>query len=118
MGLDSPKPPNLDFLEAKEKQDAIDALYEVLLVLADATAWTRPGPKQADQRTRAAAALRVLDRAKEIAPPSPALYQRRARFLEVLGEKKKAADAARQAAAPPVKALELVPGGIRPLDRG
>ena len=58
MAVDSPTPPNLDFLEDKEKQDAADALYEVLLVLADAAAWSRPGQAPADQRTRAAAALR------------------------------------------------------------
>jgi tetratricopeptide (TPR) repeat protein len=103
----APRSPSLDYLEPDEKERLRAGLYEVLLILADAVARPLPGQAPQQQGQQAAAALRVLERAAELGPPTPALYRRRARCLTVLGDREGAAQAARQAEALcPVRGLD------------
>jgi serine/threonine protein kinase/predicted Zn-dependent protease len=76
--------------------------YELLLVLADATA--RPLSPQAseDRRARIVKALRLLDRAAALRPPTRAYHLRRARCLALLGDQAAAQHHRAQAAALPV----------------
>jgi len=60
--------------------------YELLLIQADAEAQPRPGQTPGDRRHRAALALRLLDRAAELGPPTRALYLGRARGFDGMGD--------------------------------
>jgi tetratricopeptide (TPR) repeat protein len=60
--------------------------YQLLLVLADAVARPLPGQGPDERCDQARQALRILDRAARLGPPTRAYHQRRAHLLEQAGE--------------------------------
>jgi serine/threonine protein kinase/Tfp pilus assembly protein PilF len=77
-----------------------DGYYELLLILAEAVARHDP-PAHVPQ------ALRLLDRAAQLGPPTKAYHLRRARYLQQLGDAEGAAqESARAAAVQPGSALD------------
>jgi tetratricopeptide (TPR) repeat protein len=109
VSVDSAEPPRAGPLGPRQTARLADALYEVLLILAEATAG-RPvagQPPNVQQRRQAREALRLLDRAARLRRPGGTLYHRRAQLLAWLGERE-AARRERQAARrlPPKTALE------------
>jgi tetratricopeptide (TPR) repeat protein len=74
----TPATPPLDYLSAREKTEVAEGCYELLLVLAEVTAYPEPGQDAASQ---AGEALALLDRAARLTPPTRAYHLRRARYL-------------------------------------
>jgi eukaryotic-like serine/threonine-protein kinase len=108
---------------AEERQEITQGCYELLLVLAEVRA-------QQNDRRLLEEAVRILDRAAQLGPPTRAYHLRRARYLNRLGDGVAAAIARQRAdALEPVTALdhfllgdELVRqgdlrGAVRELDR-
>ncbi len=75
----------------EEKAAIATACYELLLILAELAA----AEPEAGGRPAAQAALRLLDRAARVRPPTWAYYQRRAGYLDKLGDAAGAAEARR-----------------------
>jgi tetratricopeptide (TPR) repeat protein len=93
-------------LEASEKETLRLGLYELCLILAEATA-PRPGDLPGETRPRATEALRVLDRGAALAGGQRAVHLRRARYLTLRGEPGAAsAERARAAAGEPRTGLD------------
>jgi tetratricopeptide (TPR) repeat protein len=92
------------YLQQQEQAEVRAGCYELLLVLAEAVAQPRPGQPDADQRAQAEEAVRILDRAARIGPPTRAYHLRRARYLAQEGDAA-AAEQERQ------KAEAVVPAG-------
>jgi tetratricopeptide (TPR) repeat protein len=69
-----------------ERAEIVSGCYEILLVLADALAQPIPRRTPEDRRARVARALRILDRAASLGPPTRAYHLRRARYLALLGD--------------------------------
>ncbi len=67
-----------DLYTPQERDDLTSGCYEVLLILAEAVAADDP-PQHLDE------AVRLLDRASQLAPPTRAYHVRRARYLQELG---------------------------------
>jgi tetratricopeptide (TPR) repeat protein/tRNA A-37 threonylcarbamoyl transferase component Bud32 len=67
----------------REASEITAGCYEMLLVLSEAVA--RPLPAE-NRREQAEQALRILDRAAELRPPTRAYYLRRGKCLTQLGE--------------------------------
>jgi serine/threonine protein kinase/predicted Zn-dependent protease len=96
FGLDldgaGPAPaPDLGRYEPARRERLRTGLYEVALLLAEATARSRPadGKGKADRQwvqTQASRALRVLDRVAAWAPVTQVSRMRRARYLEMQGD--------------------------------
>jgi tetratricopeptide (TPR) repeat protein/tRNA A-37 threonylcarbamoyl transferase component Bud32 len=82
----------------RQREEVLEGCYELLLVLAEAEA-QQPGADGARQ------ALRHLDRAAPLRPPTRALLQRRARYLARAGQQ---AEAERTRA----RAAALAPAGV------
>src|SRR5262249_53108854 len=74
-----------DSFTPEEKDQVREKCYELLLVWADAEAQPLPGQSRAEQRSRAADALRILDRAPPLGLRTKAHHLRRARILELCG---------------------------------
>jgi tetratricopeptide (TPR) repeat protein len=74
---------NSPYLGAGEKVEVRAGCYQLLLVLAEALAHPLPG-QEGQGRRQAEQALRVLDRAVALGPPTRAYHLRRARYLNVL----------------------------------
>jgi tetratricopeptide (TPR) repeat protein len=76
----------------QERNDLTSGCYEVLLVLAEAVAADDP-PQHLDE------AVRLLDRASQLAAPTRAYHLRRARYLQELGREAAAREERERAAA-------------------
>ncbi len=76
FAIDSP------YFSEQEKSELKADCYELLLVLAEATAQARPGQTEAEQRRQGEEALRVLDRAAVLGIRTQAYHRRRAHYLE------------------------------------
>src|SRR5262249_10524308 len=74
-------PPPAPYLTAEEQADLRASCYELLLVLAEAVGQSLPGTTPEDQRQQTAEALRILDRASRLSPPTRALHLYRAHLL-------------------------------------
>jgi len=95
------------FYSEAEKTAIVSGCYELLLILAEVAAQPTPGENAEGARRQADEALRLLDRAARLAPPSWAYHQRRARYLQQLGDEPGAAEERRRAdAIPPDGALD------------
>jgi tetratricopeptide (TPR) repeat protein len=87
----------------REKAEISSGCYELLLVLAEAVARHDSHKSEAQAKV----ALRLLDRAARLGPPTQAYHLRRARYLEELGDDAGAAQERVQAAAiQPTSALD------------
>jgi tetratricopeptide (TPR) repeat protein len=87
----------------REKAEITSGCYELLLVLAEAVARDDSHKPEAQAR----GALRLLDRAAQLGPPTRAYHLRRARYLEELGDGAGAAqERVRAAAVQPASALD------------
>ncbi len=109
VGFDPQRPgaPSLDAYDAAKRERLVGGLYEVLLLLAEATARPMPNQPIADRQRQARDALQIMDRAAELAPATGAVLRRRARYLEQLGDAAGAAkERARADAAEPKTALD------------
>jgi tetratricopeptide (TPR) repeat protein len=100
--------PDLGRYPAAEQERLRSGLYEMALLLAEATARSRPdgGKGKADaewKKTQAGQALAILDRVSAWAPPTRIGRLRRARYLALQGN-------ARLAAAERAAAAQLQPG--------
>ncbi len=94
--------PTLDSeLTAPEQEDVRASCSELLLALAHATG-QEGNESPEEQQRHLAAALRVLDRAREFGPSLRAYHLRRARLLAVGGETEQAAVERRAAEALPI----------------
>ncbi len=69
--------------DGSERTTLSAGCYELLLVLAEVAVNSWPGQERAD---RAAQALRLLERATRLRPPTRAYHLRRARYLDQLGD--------------------------------
>ncbi len=99
--------PTLDAHDPAERERLVAGLYEVLLILAEATAKPRPGQAPADRQRHDREALAILERAAALAPDTQTVPRRRAHYLARLGEGAAAArERARAAALRPRGALD------------
>jgi tetratricopeptide (TPR) repeat protein/tRNA A-37 threonylcarbamoyl transferase component Bud32 len=99
--------PRLEGYEPDEQERLRQGCYEVLLILAEATASSRPGQPPAEARRQAEEALRLLDRADVLGYRTRSAHERRARYLALLGDEAKArGQRARAAAVAPALALD------------
>jgi serine/threonine protein kinase/tetratricopeptide (TPR) repeat protein len=100
--------PLLDAYEAEEKRQLRLGCYEALLILAEAVARPVAGQPPAEQKKRAAEALRILHRAELLGFDTRIAHLRRARYLTLQAEEPGARKEAAQAAkVTPVLALDL-----------
>ncbi len=86
--------PRLDaYLSDPQKADVLGDCYQLLLILAETEAQSAsagaPGDKEAQMRK----ALSFLERARRIGTPSRAFHLRRARYLNILGDRALSAQA-------------------------
>jgi serine/threonine protein kinase/tetratricopeptide (TPR) repeat protein len=88
------------FTEA-EKEAVRAGCYELLLVLAEATARALPGQPQADAQRQAEQALRILDRAAQLGLVTRAYHGRRAQYLAQAGRAEAALQEREKAKATP-----------------
>jgi tetratricopeptide (TPR) repeat protein len=96
--LDAPaRPPEKKYLSAAEHVKVTADCYELLLVLAEATAQPLAG-ETAESQVRAA--LRILDRAPKVQPPTRVYHLRRADYLSRLQNEAGAAKERELAASP------------------
>jgi tetratricopeptide (TPR) repeat protein len=87
LRLEGESRPVFDPAFDRGERDAIAlGSYELLLVLADALAHPLTHQAPEDHRARVAEALRLLDRAAALRPPTRAYHLRRARCLAILGD--------------------------------
>jgi tetratricopeptide (TPR) repeat protein len=87
----------------RQKAEITSGCYELLLVLAEAVARDDSHKPEAQARV----ALRLLDRAAQLEPPTQTYHLRRARYLEELGDNAGAAqERVRAAAVQPASALD------------
>jgi serine/threonine-protein kinase len=123
---DGPARPVLDPAFSPAERAAITAGgYELLLVLADALARPLSGQSSGDHRAKVAEALRLLDRAAALRPPTRAWHLGRARCLAVLGSEAAAGQERTAAAALPASGavdaflagVDLFMGGEYSADR-
>jgi serine/threonine protein kinase/Tfp pilus assembly protein PilF len=78
-------------LTPAEQSDLTSSCYDLLLVLAQATAQPWPGTAAEEQRRQAAEALDILDGANRLSAPTRAYHFRRALFLAQQGDRPGAA---------------------------
>src|SRR5262249_13546979 len=116
VSIDSAGLPRNKWLLPAQEPRLADALYEVLLILAEATAGSALAapPVNDAQRRQAREALPILARAERLGrAPAGTIHRRRARLLERLGEREEAEREHRRAAAlPPATALEWFQSGL------
>src|SRR5262249_4516702 len=126
LAFEGPASPALDPAFNAAERDAIaSGGYELLVVLADALARSLSGQSPADHRARVAEALRLLDRAAGLRPPTRALHLGRSRCRAARAEAAAAGrERATAATVPAAGALDaflagvdLFMGGERPADR-
>jgi tetratricopeptide (TPR) repeat protein len=88
VDVDSGTPSAVDttHFDAAEAEAITTGCYELLLTLAEAVAHPRPDQPPDRARDRAGQAVRILDRAATLGPPTRAYHQRRARYLARLGD--------------------------------
>jgi hypothetical protein len=90
-------------LTEEQAQEARQGCYDLLLVLADATAQCAPRDAPAVRSSRAWAALAVLDRAARLGLRTHAFHLRRAAYLGQAGDESEASAERARAAAHPLK---------------
>jgi tetratricopeptide (TPR) repeat protein len=79
-------------IQKDKAAEITEGCYEMLLLLADLLAQPKPGQAPAERGAQLEQALRALDRAAALGPPSRALHLRRARYLAELGRTGPAAE--------------------------
>jgi tetratricopeptide (TPR) repeat protein len=96
--------PGTAALLPREKQELDEGYYELLLLLAEATAQPLPGE---DPVRQAEQALRTLEQATQLRPPTRAYHLRRANYLTQRHDSEAAAQARRLAESlPPTAAVD------------
>jgi tetratricopeptide (TPR) repeat protein len=109
----------LEYLTEPQRFEVTQGRYELLLVLAEATAQPRPGLTNHQLREKAQEALGILDQAKDLGPRTQTYFLRRARYLAQLGNKDEAQEAVRQAeACPPSTAFDHYLVGVERYRQG
>jgi eukaryotic-like serine/threonine-protein kinase len=95
-------------LEERQRTEIVAGCYDLLLVLAEATATSVPGQPQADRQRQLGEALAILERAERLGLPSTKAYHlRQARYLNLLGRQGEAvAHRARAEKIEPVSAAD------------
>ena len=83
-------------LTAAERSDVMASCYDLLLLLSDASVVTSKHETPEEQRQQASGALRILDRAGRLGPPTRAFHLRRARLLARQGNESAAAEERRR----------------------
>jgi serine/threonine protein kinase/predicted Zn-dependent protease len=87
------------YLSEREKATITTGCYELLLILAEATAYPLPGDGPDDRRRRAREALPHLDQAAALGLTTKAYHLRRSQYLSELGDHAGAASESRRAQA-------------------
>jgi serine/threonine protein kinase/tetratricopeptide (TPR) repeat protein len=106
-------------LTAAERSDLTTSCYELLLILSETADSPAPGRTPEEQRQQAAEALRILDRAGRLGPPTPAFHLSRARLLARQGDEPGAAAERRRAEAlRPVSAGDFYLTGVEQYQAG
>jgi tetratricopeptide (TPR) repeat protein len=90
--------PRLDaYLSDAQKAAILGDCYQLLLIRAETEAQSAPGAKLSEKEQYVNKALGILDQARRIGTPSRALHLRRARYLNMLGDRTAAAQAEKEA---------------------
>ena len=98
--------PKLDaYLSDPQKAEVLGDCYQLLLILAETEAQSASAGKPADKEPHLKKALGVLEQARQLGTPSRAFHLRRARYLNMLGDR---ASSAQAEAAAGSAALDLV----------
>lgn len=106
-------------LTDQEQSEVATSCYELLLVLAQAMAQPRPGLQSDERQQRTEAALRVLDQAALLGPPTRAFHLRRGRLLKQLGDQDAAAtERGRAEAIAPESARDFYHAGTYQYEEG
>jgi serine/threonine protein kinase/Flp pilus assembly protein TadD len=87
------------YLSEREQADIAAGCYQMLVVLAEAVAYSLPGQSPEERRRQAGQALVLLEQAAGFVRPGPAYHLGRARYLDQLGDKGAARREREQAAA-------------------
>ena len=90
------------YLSEPQKAEAVGDCHQLFLILAETEAQSASAGKPAESEKQVKKALSCLERARLIGTPSRALHLRRARYLNMLGDKPTAAQAESQAQGAPV----------------
>lgn len=85
------------YLTAAQKAEVLGDCYQLLLILAETEAQSAADKNASDREKYLRAALAVLDQARKLSEPSRAFYLRQARYLNMLGDKSRAAEAEKAA---------------------
>jgi serine/threonine protein kinase/tetratricopeptide (TPR) repeat protein len=89
--LDDEARPRLDaHLNDPQKAEILGDCYQLLLILAETEAQSAPDRGRPESERYLRKALSVLERARRLGSPSRAFYLRRARYLNMLGERAEA----------------------------
>jgi serine/threonine protein kinase/Tfp pilus assembly protein PilF len=120
VALDGNGGPVLDsHLTPAEKDHLVGSCYELLVVLSQVVAQPVAGQTLDETRRQANAALRLLDRAAGLGPPTRAYHLRRARILERQGDRPAAeAERLRAKALRPVHASDYYLTGWQQYEEG
>jgi eukaryotic-like serine/threonine-protein kinase len=95
--------PKLDaYLSESQKAEVVSDCYQLFLILAETAAQSASAGKPAESEKQVKKALGYLEQARRIGTPSRAFHLRRARYLNMLGDKPTAAQAESQARGAPV----------------
>jgi eukaryotic-like serine/threonine-protein kinase len=95
--------PRLDaYLSDLKKTEILGDCYQLLLVLAETEAQSAPGAKPSEKEQFLRRALGFLEKARLIGTPSRAFHLRRARYLNMLGDRGAAAQAETEAQRAPL----------------
>lgn len=90
--------PKLDhYLSAAQKTEVLGDCYQLLLILAETEAQSSSDENRPDKEKHLRAALAMLEQARRLGEPSRAFHLRRARYLNMLGDKDHAAEAEKAA---------------------
>jgi tetratricopeptide (TPR) repeat protein len=120
LSADSGQPFVVDELYSPgQKTKLTQGCFEVLLILAEATARVLPGQAEDEQRDRAQKALRILERADPLVPGTRIVHRLRGRYLRRLGDEAHARRERDLAAAEgPATPLDLFLTGYDDLEQG
>src|SRR5262249_9475462 len=95
--------PDLDaYLDESQKADVLEDCYQLLLILAETEARSASDRARAEGEQSLRRALDSLEQARRLGPPSRAFHLRRARYLNLLGDRARPARAEEGARAAPL----------------
>jgi tetratricopeptide (TPR) repeat protein len=120
VALDAPTGPALDpHLRSAEQEEIADGCYELLIVLADATATGGGGQTAVLRQDQADEAMRILERAAQLRGPTRAHHLLLAHVLSLRGRQSEAdAERARAEALRPVSGGDSYLSGVQQFREG